>query len=212
MFTWKKFLLKFLLGSSLLAMLYLVLGQTATVLLVIYQMIKDCNPSFTQAAIKISTLDIDKDDTDLCFWLTSFARYLIQIYLLFVQLKGNAIEQKQLLEVGFIRAKSKIIAKYIEYIYQGWDDIRSALNGILIYYINLRFGREFDPNHPSYPGFPPQPELIKLSDEQLEEEGTNEGIDSLLFNNVQHGNVPLWLSTELTKGEILNNYWNREDQ
>ncbi|KAA6375372.1 MAG: hypothetical protein EZS28_029100 [Streblomastix strix] len=62
----------------------------------------------------------------------------------------------------------------------------------------LQYGRTNN-WQPSYPQFPPQLLLVKRSQEQIEEEGGNEEVDSQLINDNEIREEANW-----TKGAIMN--------
>ncbi|KAA6402933.1 MAG: hypothetical protein EZS28_001542 [Streblomastix strix] len=65
-------------------------------------------------------------------------------------------------------------------------EIWNGLICIANFLSQLRQGRNY---HPFYPSFPPQPELAYGSEEQFEEEGGNEEVESQLFNKGQNGRI-----------------------
>ncbi|KAA6367233.1 MAG: hypothetical protein EZS28_037240 [Streblomastix strix] len=73
-----------------------------------------------------------------------------------------------------------------------WDGLRY----ISSFLISLNQGRDYNAI------FPPQPLLARRSDEQIEEEGGNEEIDSQLINTEKNDDIKN--SANRAKGEILN--------
>ncbi|KAA6401306.1 MAG: hypothetical protein EZS28_003166 [Streblomastix strix] len=62
-------------------------------------------------------------------------------------------------------------------------DIKSALSSIGCFFSRIHEGRQiYKEEIDDHISFPPQPELIKPSEEQFEEEGGNEEIEALLIN------------------------------
>ncbi|KAA6363103.1 MAG: hypothetical protein EZS28_041370 [Streblomastix strix] len=115
-------------------------------------------------------------------------RYLV-IYLLILNLLMlNMLEcQLLLLVLLVVLVKNKI-----------W---RSEKNWVTSPYFlsNLNKGRNYNPS------FPPQPLLVRRSDEQIEEEGGNEEIESQLINKKSdYGHIKN--SANYAKGWILNNF------
>ncbi|KAA6381478.1 MAG: hypothetical protein EZS28_022995 [Streblomastix strix] len=167
-------------------------------------MIKDCNASFSIASVKVSMYNLNRNKFKLYTIISQVIRNLARDYLYQYQFKGDATVQKRLLEGGYFRAKTAIIVAFLENLIESGYDVVHAFFDICIFFQELNYGREFNENHPNTPLFPPQPELIKLFNEQLEEEGSNEGIDSALFSSAQYDNIPISIDALQTMNIILN--------
>ncbi|KAA6375836.1 MAG: hypothetical protein EZS28_028637 [Streblomastix strix] len=85
------------------------------------------------------------------------------------------------------------------------DDINSGLVRISYFIRCLNKGKSYQ-----QPSFPPQPLLVRRSDEQLEEEGGNEEIDSQLINEGDYGLIKNRANEG--KGAILNYFIEQGNQ
>ncbi|KAA6397954.1 MAG: hypothetical protein EZS28_006513 [Streblomastix strix] len=124
-------------------------------------------------------------------------RYSSRDCLFYIHQFGDASDQTELVKVGYARVLVIAIStasgsgeEYDKEIYQG-------LNYISDFIRCLNKGKN------NFATFPPQPLLARRSDEQIEEEGGNEEIDSQLINKgYQYRNIKHRANE--TKGAILN--------
>ncbi|KAA6362541.1 MAG: hypothetical protein EZS28_041932 [Streblomastix strix] len=84
------------------------------------------------------------------------------------------------------------------------EDIYKGLDRIYIFICNLKQGKQYNAT------FPPQTLLARRSDEQIEEEGGNEEIDSQQINKGFSRNIKLYAN--IAKGAILNYFIEQGNQ
>ncbi|KAA6367025.1 MAG: hypothetical protein EZS28_037448 [Streblomastix strix] len=111
-----------------------------------------------------------------------------------IQLYGDASAQSELVNANYTGVLVIAISTASGHGKKYDNEIRIGLYYIYIFLRCLNKGKQFS--------FPPQPLLAHRSDEQLEEEGGNEEIDSQLMNKGFNSDIKN--NANETKGEILN--------
>ncbi|KAA6393027.1 MAG: hypothetical protein EZS28_011441, partial [Streblomastix strix] len=150
----------------------------------------------------LSTLSIYKIGTHLSYendQQTLALRSCSRECLFSIQDYGDASTQSELINVGYARVFVIAISTASGYGEKKDEEIWNGLNFIFDFFSNLNQGRNYNAT------FPPQPLLAHRSDEQLEEEGGNEEIDSQLINN-GHQYCNIKDGAIKTKGTILNQF------
>ncbi|KAA6386346.1 MAG: hypothetical protein EZS28_018125 [Streblomastix strix] len=111
-----------------------------------------------------------------------------------IQKCGDASAQSELVNINYAKVLVIAISTAGGHSEEEDYEIRDGLSHISSFISNLNKGR--------YNSFPPQPLLARISDEQLEEEGGNEEIDSQLINEGLRDNIKY--NANIAKGAILN--------
>ncbi|KAA6389227.1 MAG: hypothetical protein EZS28_015250 [Streblomastix strix] len=114
-----------------------------------------------------------------------------------IQFWGDASNQSDLVNAGHARVFVIAISTASGY---GEEQDKEILNGMNYFSQFLKFLNKEKQN-----SFPPQPLLAHRSDEQIEEEGGNEEIDSQLIN-IGHQDCNIKYEANEAKGRILNQF------
>ncbi|KAA6369149.1 MAG: hypothetical protein EZS28_035323 [Streblomastix strix] len=129
-----------------------------------------------------------------------------------IQFWSDESTHSELINVGYARVLVIAIGTASGYGEEKDEEISLILFRISKFFNNLNKGKQ--------DSFPPQPLFARRSDEQIEEEGGNEEIDSQLINN-GHQNYNIKDYTNIANGRILNYFieqgnpkpdWYQEDQ
>ncbi|KAA6365506.1 MAG: hypothetical protein EZS28_038967, partial [Streblomastix strix] len=123
----------------------------------------------------------------------------------YIHYKGDASVQTELVNARYARMLVIAISTASGHGEEQDEEIFSGLFRISKFLKYLHQGRNND--EPPYQYFPPQPLLVHRSDEQIEEEGANEEIDSQL-NNKGHQYYNIKNEANEAKGMILNYFIN----
>ncbi|KAA6359353.1 MAG: hypothetical protein EZS28_045120, partial [Streblomastix strix] len=117
-----------------------------------------------------------------------------------IQEYGDPQVQSELLKVGYV------ILLAISFSTAGGigeeqnKEIWNGLNCIYWFLLDLHKGRNID----QIPSFQPLPQLVRRSEEQIEEEGANEEIETQMKNIGSNGNIKDWAN--LAKAASLNRF------
>ncbi|KAA6359712.1 MAG: hypothetical protein EZS28_044761 [Streblomastix strix] len=124
-----------------------------------------------------------------------------------IQYHGDNDAQSQLCKLGYAGMMAVAVGICGGCIVNNNGDIKLALSSIGCFFNRIHEGRktQYFYHHP----VPPQPELIKPSEEQLEEEGGNEEIEQWMAKKQKEKYQNIKFRTIQTKYTILNSFCNK---
>ncbi|KAA6373603.1 MAG: hypothetical protein EZS28_030868, partial [Streblomastix strix] len=160
-----------------------------------------------KALHSLTTLYIYKIGTHLSYendQLTLALRSGSRECLFSIQYRGDASTQSELVNANFTRVFAIAIGTASGSGEEYDNEIYLKLNYIFWFISNLNKGRYYNAI------FPPQPLLAHRSDEQIEEEGGNEEIDSQLINKGKNDDIKDYANK--AKGAILNYFIEQGNQ